>query len=141
VLGEYAECLRLLDTEAAGLAAERAGEDDLARLSDALAQMTAAAERGESHVAAAMLYDRAESEFHHALIAATRNRALGSMAEPIHRALASARRRRAGRSPDDHRRVLAAIATGDAQAARAAMRDRVAEPELFVAANLPRGLT
>src|SRR4051794_3022239 len=45
VLGEYLECRRILEITAAGLAAERAGADDLAALSDALERMRATAER------------------------------------------------------------------------------------------------
>jgi GntR family transcriptional repressor for pyruvate dehydrogenase complex len=142
VLGEYEECLRVLETEAAGLAAERAGESDLARLSDTLAQMAAAAERPASGVAAAMLYDRADAEFHDALLAAARNRALASVADPIRRALASARapHRRLARSPEGHRRVLAAIAAGDAVAARVAMREHLSEPDVIVTADHIRGM-
>jgi GntR family transcriptional repressor for pyruvate dehydrogenase complex len=128
ILGEYLECRRILEIEAVGLAAERASDADLTVLSDALAAMTTSAERARTNPAAEDLYHEADIAFHRAVIAATGNRALGNMTEPIHRALATARRplarpeQRLERSIPEHRRILAAIADGDAQEARAAMR-------------------
>ena len=52
ILGEYLECRRILEIEAAGLAAERATEGDLAALSDAFARMSAGAERVRANPAA-----------------------------------------------------------------------------------------
>ncbi len=138
VLGEYLECRRLLEIEAAGLAAERAGEDDLAALSDALERMTTTAERAPDNAAAESLYHRADIDFHDAVIAATGNRALGRMTEPIHRALATARRPlarpglRLARSIPEHRRILAAIASGDPAEARRAMRDHLLTVEGYL---------
>src|ERR671938_942803 len=43
ILGEYLQCRRILEVEAAGLAAERATEADLAALADAFARMTTSA--------------------------------------------------------------------------------------------------
>jgi DNA-binding FadR family transcriptional regulator len=138
VLGEYLECRRLLEIEAAGLAAERAAEQDLAALSDALERMTRTAERAPDNAAAESLYHRADIDFHDAVIAATGNRALGRMTEPIHRALATARRPlarpalRLARSIPEHRRILAAIASGDAAEARCAMRDHLLTVEGYL---------
>ena len=73
-----------------------------------------------------------------ALIAATGNRALGRMTEPIHRALAMARRPlarpglRIARSIPEHRRILTAIAAGDAAEARAAMHAHLATVEGYL---------
>ena len=95
--------------------------------------MTASAERARGNPAAEDLYHEADIAFHRALIAATGNRALGNMTEPIHRALAAARRplarpeHRLERSLPEHRRILAAIAAGDAAGAREAMRDHLAD--------------
>ena len=58
----------------------------------ALARMTASAERARANPAAEDLYHEADVAFHRAVIAATGNRALGRMTEPIHRGLAAARR-------------------------------------------------
>ncbi len=138
VLGEYLECRRLLEIEAAALAAERARESDLAALSDALERMKAAAERAPDNTAAESLYHQADIDFHHAVIAATGNRALGRMTEPIHRALAMARRPlarpglRIARSIPEHRRILTAIAAGDAAEARAAMHAHLATVEGYL---------
>jgi DNA-binding FadR family transcriptional regulator len=128
ILGEYLQCRRILEVEAAGLAAERATDADLAALSDAFARMTSCAERARHNAAAEDLYHEADIAFHRALIAATGNRALGNMLEPVHRALAAARRplarpeARIERSLPEHRRILSAVAAGRPQDARAAMR-------------------
>jgi DNA-binding FadR family transcriptional regulator len=128
ILGEYLQCRRILEVEAAGLAAERATDAHLATLSDAFARMTASAERARQNPAAEDLYHEADIAFHRALIAATGNRALGNMTEPVHRALAAARRPlarpdvRLERSLPEHRRILSAIASREPEEARAAMR-------------------
>ena len=131
ILGEYLECRRILEIEAAGLAAERATEGDLAALSDAFARMSAGAERVRANPAAEDLYHEADVAFHRALIAATGNRALGNMTEPVHRALAAARRplarpeHRRDRSLPEHRRILAAVTDADGAEARQAMSDHL----------------
>jgi DNA-binding FadR family transcriptional regulator len=138
VLTEYLECRRILEIEAAGLAATRATQADLVALSEALARMTTAAERAHANAAAEDLYHEADVAFHRALIAATGNRALGNMTEPIHRALATARRAlarpqlRIARSLPEHRRILSAIAGGDAAEARAAMADHLRTVETYL---------
>jgi DNA-binding FadR family transcriptional regulator len=138
LLGEYLECRRILEISAAGLAAERATAADLAALSDALGQMTAKAERAPANPAAEDLYHRADIAFHRAVIAATGNRSLGRMTEPIHRALATARRPlarpelRLERSLPEHQRILRAIAAGDAPEARGAMADHLSTVERYL---------
>jgi GntR family transcriptional repressor for pyruvate dehydrogenase complex len=90
--------------------------------------MTTSAERARQNPAAEDLYHEADIAFHRALIAATGNRALGNMTEPVHRALAAARRPlarpdvRLERSLPEHRRILTAIASRDPDEARTAMR-------------------
>src|SRR4051794_21408627 len=138
VLRQYLECRRLLEIQAAGLAAERATPEGLGALSEALERMTASAERAPGNPAAEDLYHDADIAFHRAVIDATGNRALGRMTEPVHRALAAARRplarpdRRLDRSIPEHRRILSAIAQGDAGGARAAMRDHLATIEGYL---------
>jgi DNA-binding FadR family transcriptional regulator len=128
ILGEYLQCRRILEVEAAGLAAERATEADLAALADAFARMSTSAERARHNAAAEDLYHEADIAFHRALIAATGNRALGNMLEPVHRALATARRplarpeARIERSLPEHRRILSAVAARRPDESRAAMR-------------------
>lgn len=131
VLQEYLECRRILEIEAAGLAAQRASEQQLSILADAFASMTASAERVDSNPAAENLYHAADIAFHRALIDATGNRALGNLTEPIHRALNAARRPlarpdlRLERSLPEHERILRAVARGDADGARAAMGEHL----------------
>lgn len=138
ILAEYLECRRVLEIEAAGLAAERATDRDLAALSDAFARMTASAERTRRNPAAEDLYHDADIAFHRAMIAATGNRALGNMTEPVHRALAAARRplarpeHRFERGLPEHQRILAAIAAGDPDAAREAMRAHLVTVEGYL---------
>ena len=131
ILGECLECRRILEIEAVGLAVERAGEHDLAALADALALMTASAERALVDPAAEARYHEADLAFHRALITATRNGALRAMLAPLWRALAAARRplarplQRIERSIAEHCRIFVAIADRDADAARAAMREHL----------------
>jgi DNA-binding FadR family transcriptional regulator len=128
ILGEYLQCRRILEVEAAGLAAARATEADLAALADAFARMSTSAERARQNPAAEDLYHEADIAFHRALIAATGNRALGNMLEPVHRALAAARRPlarpdlRIERSLPEHRRILSTVAARRPEESRAAMR-------------------
>lgn len=138
VLREYLECRRILEIEAAGLAAERATAQNLTALADALAQMTTSAERSHTNPAAEDFYHQADIAFHRAVIAATGNKALGRMTEPIHHALAQARRPlarpqyRLERSLPEHKRILAAIADRDADGARDAMRAHLATVEEYL---------
>src|ERR671916_342577 len=53
---EYIECRRILEVEAAGLAAERAGDEELAGLAEAFGEMIRAAERARVNPAAEHLY-------------------------------------------------------------------------------------
>jgi GntR family transcriptional repressor for pyruvate dehydrogenase complex len=138
VLGELLESRRILEIAAAGLAAERAGPADLARLSEAVEQMAEAARRARENPAAEDLYHAADIGFHRALIDATGNRTLGALSDPIHRALIAARRplarpdRRRERALPEHRRILAAVARRDPRAARAAMRAHLLTVEAYL---------
>jgi DNA-binding FadR family transcriptional regulator len=135
ILGDFLECRRILEIEAVGLAAERARDEDLAALSDALALMTASARRAAVSPAAEDLCHEADVAFHRALIGATRNRALVAMLAPLCRALAAARRplpgpgQRIERSILEHRRILTAVAGRDPDEARVAMRDHLVTVE------------
>jgi GntR family transcriptional repressor for pyruvate dehydrogenase complex len=138
LLRDYLECRRLLEIEAAGLAAQRASRAHLVALSEALERMTAAAVQTAGGPSAEDRFHDADVAFHRAVIQATGNRALGRMTEPVHRALAAARRPlarpdlRLERSLPEHRRILAAIADGDPEAARAAMRDHLLTVERYL---------
>jgi DNA-binding FadR family transcriptional regulator len=126
ILGEYLECRRILEVEAAGMAAERGGEEDLKSLWEALEQMRESAEEVGS-ASPERRFHEADVAFHKAIIAATGNRALGGLVEPIHSALFIARfplarpQYRLERALPEHRRIYEAVAAHDPQAARAAM--------------------
>jgi GntR family transcriptional repressor for pyruvate dehydrogenase complex len=130
VLGEYLECRRILEVEAAGIAAQRAGRQDLKRLGAALARMEEAAARPVSPVAEERFHE-ADIAFHQALIAATGNRALGGLIERIHTALLLARfplarpQYRQERALPEHRRLYEAIDAHDPDEARQAMSDHL----------------
>jgi DNA-binding FadR family transcriptional regulator len=138
ILGEYLESRRILEIAAAGLAAERAQPEHLTALSDAFDRMAEAAARAVDNPAAEDLYHEADIAFHRALIDASGNRALGSMTEPIHRALIAARRplarpdARLERSLPEHQRILSAVARADAEAAREAMREHLLTVEAYL---------
>ena len=126
VLGEFIESRHILEVEAAGLAADRAGPEHLSH-GHALVRMGAAAQRAERSPAAEDLWHEADVEFHETVIAATGNRVLARMVLPVHRALIAARRPlahpelRVDSSLQEHKAILTAIASRDALAARHAM--------------------
>jgi GntR family transcriptional repressor for pyruvate dehydrogenase complex len=138
VLGEYLECRRILEVEAAGLAAQRAKPEDLEALSAAFAEMRNTAERARDNAAAESLYREADVAFHRAVINAAGNPMLGRMTEPIHRALAasfgalSRPQVRFERGLPEHELVLEAIAAHDVGAARDAMRAHLVTVEGYL---------
>jgi len=138
VLAEYLESRRVLEVEAAGLAAERATPLAVQGLSSAFEAMRAAAERARTNPAAEPLYEQADIDFHRAIIRAAGNRPLARMAEPIHRALSAtfaalARpQRRFDRGLPEHARILEAIKDGDSAAARLAMREHLLTVEGYL---------
>ena len=123
---EASECQRLLEVEAAGLAAKRARDVDLTALKDALVRMAGAADRAARVPTAVDRFHEADIDFHRALVRAADNRAIGRISEPLHRALAVAARRRGHDSAlddaiaDDHR-ILTAVEAGNADDAGEAM--------------------
>jgi DNA-binding FadR family transcriptional regulator len=137
ILGDYLECRRIIEVEAAGLAAARARKADIALLADALAQMEDAEQRQPSAVAEERFHE-ADIAFHRALISATRNHALGNIAERIQTALFEARfplarpQNRSATALPEHRRILAGVESGDPEAARAAMTDHLRTVEKYL---------
>jgi DNA-binding FadR family transcriptional regulator len=131
LLGEYLESRRILEVEAAGLAAERANPEMVEQLTQAFEAMQQAARHAHDNSAAEPLYEQADVNFHRAIIAAAGNRPLARLAEPIHSALSAtfpalARpQKRLSQGLPEHRRILDAIAAGDADAARRAMREHL----------------
>jgi len=125
VVAEALECRWTLEVQAAGLAAERADRRHLDELGRAVERMGAAAGSSGSP---RMLkrYREADIDFHRALVRASGNWSLARMAEPLYRTLAPTLGRLDSpcsleRGPEEHRRVLAAIAARDPERARAAM--------------------
>jgi DNA-binding FadR family transcriptional regulator len=138
VLGEYLECRRILEVEAAGLAAERGTAEDVDGVSGAFQRMRATAERARVNRAAEPLYHEADIAFHRAVVRAAGNPTLGQMTAPIHRALATtfgalARpQERFVRGLPEHERVLDAIAAHDVTSAREAMHDHLVTVEGYL---------
>jgi DNA-binding FadR family transcriptional regulator len=138
VLGEYLECRRVLEVEAAGLAAERATTEGVDGLAGAFQRMRTTAERARNNRAAESQYHDADIGFHRAVVRAAGNPTLGQMTAPIHRALATtfgtlARPQdRFERGLPEHERILEAIGKGDPGAARAAMRDHLLTVEGYL---------
>lgn len=138
VLGEYLECRRILEVEAAGLAAERGTTEDVDGVSGAFQRMRATAERARVNRAAEPHYHEADIGFHRAVVRAAGNPTLGQMTAPIHRALATtfgalARPQdRFERGLPEHERILDAIAEHDPGGAREAMRDHLLTVEGYL---------
>ena len=138
VIAEYLECRRILEVEAAGLAAERADEDAVARLGEAFGAMRLTAEGAKSNPAGEQLYREADVAFHRAVVQAAGNPVLGRMTEPIHRALSAtfgtlARpRMRFERGLPEHERILNAVRGGDPSEAREAMRAHLLTVERYL---------
>jgi DNA-binding FadR family transcriptional regulator len=130
VLGEYLECRRILEIEAAGLAAERAQKSDLEPISEALARMEELAQHSPTHVSEDQFHE-ADVAFHQALISATNNWALAGLVDRLQSALLVARYPlarpdyRQERALPEHRRIFAAVASGNAEEARKAMSEHL----------------
>jgi DNA-binding FadR family transcriptional regulator len=137
VLSEYIECRRILEVEAAGLAAERASDDALDALRAAYGRMEESTHQVLS-ASAEQLFHEADIAFHEALVAATGNRALGNLVDRLHSALLTARyplarpEYRVERALPEHHRILSAIESGDTDEARAAMRDHLQTVEGYL---------
>lgn len=145
VIAEYLECRRILEVEAAGLAAERADEEALDGLSDAFDRMRLTAEGARNNPAGERLYREADIAFHRAVVHAAGNPVLGRMTQPIHRALsetfaALARpHMRFQRGLPEHERVLRAVRAGDPDEAREAMRAHLLTVERYLREYSRRG--
>jgi GntR family transcriptional repressor for pyruvate dehydrogenase complex len=125
ILLELLELRRLLETEAAALAASRAAEDDIVRLRAALGAMDATMADRERFV-------DGDIAFHRAILAATDNHLLTQLIDLMTPLLRFGRQVSLERRPDataesqaGHATILRAIESGDEAAARAAMRDHL----------------
>jgi DNA-binding FadR family transcriptional regulator len=129
VLGEYLECRRILEVDGAGIAATRASKRDVEHLSEALERMVQSAER-PAGTAVEERFHEADVAFHRALMAAAGNRPLGQLVERLHSGMLLARLMLAQpgyrqRAVGSHRRIVEAVAAGDAAGARQAMSDHL----------------
>lgn len=118
---------RLVKPKAAGLAAARATSDDLAQLEEAIAQMSATADRVATNRGSAVRYQEARLAFHRGVVRAAGNATLARLSEPLHRVLAAVGRReqpparRVAAEIEEYRTINATIAARDALQASEAM--------------------
>ena len=114
------ELRAIVEPAAAALAAKRRSQAEVKTMRDALAAMT-------RHTLATDAGRTADRDFHDAILRATRNDAIFALSSSIGAAVSwtTIFKQRAGTLPrnpvPDHRRVFDAIASGDADAASAAM--------------------
>lgn len=138
------EARRVVEVGAAGLAAQRRTEADLARLRDAVHRMVEAHERDDVHT-----FSAADLDFHDAVTAAAGNPFLAALLEPV---MALLREIRETTSVDSgaraagiraHQEILAAIEAADDAAARERMSEHMAQTHRAIerAASAPRTRT
>lgn len=139
VLTHYLECRRILETEAAALAAQRASSKDLSSMADAVAQMSDLAVTSQTDPDADRRFHAADIAFHSAIFRASGNQVLPRVVEPIQRAMGTLRPRlalhpeeRVQRTLPEHKAILAAIADHDPERAREAMTTHLATIEDYL---------
>jgi DNA-binding FadR family transcriptional regulator len=141
LLTHYLECRRILETEAAALAAVRASSIDLSDMADAFARMTEsaqlAAEADDEETEER--FHEADIAFHGAIFRASGNQVLPHVVEPIQRAMATLRpqlalhpEHRARKTLPEHKAILAAVADHDPERARTAMSDHLSTVEGYL---------
>jgi GntR family transcriptional repressor for pyruvate dehydrogenase complex len=127
-LSELYELRRMLEGEAAALAAVRRSDDDLATMATAIEQMASGLGERDTYAAA-------DVRFHVAVTAATGNRvalhAMHAIRDLLERALEQVYGipGSAARSLEQHRQILAAIEAGDVEEARNRMRTHLTRVE------------
>ncbi|WLW58709.1 FadR/GntR family transcriptional regulator [Streptomyces sp. YU58] len=140
LLRDTGELRRIVEPEAARLAADRAGPDEVRVLYDALAAMEAAAAEPGRH-----RYVEADIAFHRALLDASGNRLLGSLGRAVdialeHSFLVSTRTPGAVEaSLPGHRAIVQAVEARDPAAAAAAVLAIIeaAEQEIAQSPGMP----
>jgi GntR family transcriptional regulator, transcriptional repressor for pyruvate dehydrogenase complex len=119
---------RMIETGAAALAAQHRSEADLAALDDALRGMCDA--RGSGDLTGFVEHD---IRFHDVILSATGNVFVAVLFEPLSRVMREKRRQTSAvpaiqeNAIAEHRKVLEAIGSGDAEAARLAMESHMAQ--------------
>jgi GntR family transcriptional repressor for pyruvate dehydrogenase complex len=138
-LWELLEMRKILEVEIAGLAAERAEEEDVRAMRVQLDRMLALIEAPEGYV-------DADVEFHALLARAARNGVLLTMLEPIVDLLRASRRVSASRRPGsalralgEHEEILRHVEAGDAKGARREMCAHLANTVKDIEAVLGEG--
>jgi len=132
-LRELLEVRRIVEPEAAALAAHRASADELDAMERAVGEMG-------DHLDAPEGYVDADVAFHEALLSASGNELLAEMMRPAASLAVASRRTSVGarRPPvaalEEHRRILEAIRAGDEEAARAAAARHLDATALDIAA-------
>jgi len=125
-LPELLELRKILEVEAAGLAAERATDDDLQAIGQAIQRYEATLGDAEKRL-------MADIDFHAAIINATKNNLLAVVLEPVAELLRSSRMATLGapsgmeKSRVAHARIWDALQKKDAIQARRAMRQHLDE--------------
>jgi DNA-binding FadR family transcriptional regulator len=137
LLGEYLECRRIIEIEAAGLAAERATPARIAALEQRFAEMIAALSERDRR-AQEQAYHTADVAFHEALVEATGNVPLASLVRRIDAALLAARyplarpAYRKTRAIPEHEAILDAVRRRAPDDARDAMRAHLDTVEQYL---------
>lgn len=122
------ECLRILEPEAAALAAERASSQDLQELSQALERIDEGSRRAATNPTTRARARAGEIAFHRALMRAAQNPSIARIGEPLHHALGVAKEFRRGTEDapapqvQDYERIVEAVAHDDPEGARDATR-------------------
>lgn len=138
-LWELLEMRGILEVEVAGLAAERAGAEDIEEMRVQVGRMGRSIDAPEGYV-------DADVAFHASLARAARNGVLLTMLEPVvdllraSRKVSAARPGNAQRALGEHYRILAAVESGDAGGAREAMRSHLANTARDIEAAIREGM-
>ncbi len=127
---DVSELRHVIEPAAAGLAAIRATEEEVAEIESAFAEMeTTAPEYGDAYIAA-------DVRFHEVILEACHNELLahlGSTLRAVFRASFTRTRNLAERTLALHRAVAVAIRAGDSAAAEAAMLDLIEVTAAYIA--------
>lgn len=131
LVGELLEFRKMLEPPLAARAAEHASGEEIAEMEEIL-------RRQDRRVRAGGLAIEEDSEFHYSIAMASGNSVVLKVLDVVMDLLRETRSRslqsegRPQRSLSGHRKVLAAIRRGDAEAAEAAMRQHIQEVEKMV---------
>jgi GntR family transcriptional repressor for pyruvate dehydrogenase complex len=139
VLWELLEIRKILEVEVAGLAAARAGAEDVRGMRDQLDRMEKLIDAPEGYV-------DADVEFHALLARSTGNEVLLTMLDPVVELLRASRRVSASRPGSalralrEHEEILDHVEAGDAERAREGMRVHLGNTARDIEAALAEGM-